>query len=101
MTNFYISGKITDGEKETPNFDFFYEAEEMLKKREGCEKIFNPARLELDSKTWEEYLTRDLMWISDNKPTMYFLPNWKESRGARLEHEWAKSLGLPIEYESN
>lgn len=98
---YYISGKITNGESEQPNFKYFFEAEELLWKREDCTTVFNPAKLEeKEYATWEHYLARDVKYIIDNRPTLYMLPNWEESKGARLEHELAKLLDLPIEYAS-
>lgn len=95
--SYYISGKITDvnREKELANMQLFYDAEERLLK-EGYKDIFNPAKLEKDGFTWEQYLARDLYYIFENKPTILLLPNWHKSRGARLEVETAKLLGLEI-----
>lgn len=58
--------------------------------------VFNPARMEVDGKPWEWYLARDMKWIYENRPALYMLPGWQESRGARLEYELAKLLHLPV-----
>lgn len=94
---FYISGKLTNGDKETPDFTPFHEAERLLHVR-GITEIFNPADYEEKDGQWEYYIARDMKWIMDNRPTMYMLPNWKDSLGARTEHELAKLIGLDIEY---
>lgn len=92
----YISGKITDvsREKELVNLQNFFNVEKELIAR-GF-NVFNPAKLEEDGRSWEWYLARDLKWINDNRPILYMLPGWQESRGARLEVEFAKLLGLRI-----
>lgn len=92
----YISGKITDvsREKELVNLQNFFNVEKELIAR-GF-NVFNPARLEEDCRSWEWYLARDLKWINDNRPILYMLPGWQESRGARLEVEFAKLLGVRI-----
>lgn len=94
--SYYISGKITDTsrEKELANMEVFYQTERELIAR-GFD-VFNPARLEVEGKSWEWYLARDLKWIYENRPTLYMLPGWEDSRGARLEYEFAKLLDLSI-----
>src|SRR3972149_6273237 len=32
---------------------------------------------------------------------MFMLPNWEKSKGAGIENEWAKKLGIPIFYSNN
>lgn len=94
---YYLSGKITDvtREKELLNMQVFNQTEKDLVAR-GFD-VFNPAKLEVNGGTWEYYLSRDLLWIYENKPIIYLISNdWQESRGARLEVEWAKMLGLQI-----
>lgn len=99
----YISGAITapTREEELSNMKLFYDLEEKLI-AEGTDPndIFNPAKLEADGKTWEEYLSDDLIWIYEHKPTIILLSNWQVSKGARLEVSFAKKLGLKI-IESN
>jgi len=95
----YISGKITDT---TParirqNMRKFHAKEQELL-GQGWE-VLNPARFEVKGATWEFYVDRCIEWITKNRPTMYMLKDWKESRGARLEHERALALGLTIIYE--
>lgn len=95
---FYLSGKITDvsKEKEKVNIQNFFNVEKELVER-GFE-VFNPARLEEEGRSWEWYLSRDLKWIGDNRPTLYMLPGWEVSKGARLEVEYARLIGLRIIY---
>lgn len=97
---YYISGRITDETRqlELENMQLFYDLEmKLIAEGTNPEDIFNPARLEVDSvATWEWYLARDLHYIMENKPTLILLPNWKDSKGARLEVEVAELLGLTI-----
>ena len=92
----YISGKIsdTDREQELINLSLFGVVEDQLR-RQGYE-VFNPASLEVDGGTWEYYLSRDLLWIVENRPDLYLLANWQDSKGARLEVAFAELLGLKI-----
>jgi len=95
---YYLSGKITAPTRgeELANLKKFYELESELASR-GIE-VFNPAKLEEDGRSWEWYLARDLKWINDHRPTLYMMEGWEESRGARLEVEFARLLGLQILY---
>ena len=96
----YISGKITapTREEELKNLEKLAQKKEELTKQ-GLE-CFNPGELEIDGDQWEFYLCKDLRWIIENRPTLYFLDGWKESRGCRLEHEMAVQLGLPMIFEN-
>ena len=95
----YISGAITakDKKQQKKNLQRFFKKELELA-GEGRE-VFNPAKLEQKGWTWEMYLSRDLKWIMDNRPKMYMMVGWEDSKGARLEHALALDLGLEIEYE--
>jgi hypothetical protein len=92
----YLSGKITDPDREVmkANLLRFFE-----KAKEFKEPVFNPADLETEGFTWEDYLVRDLLFIYNNRPKIYFMDGWESSRGARLEHTLAEYLGLEMEYE--
>jgi len=95
----YLSSPITSDtrEKELENLERL-----ALKKIELTaqgHKCFNPGELETAGKTWEYYLAKDLVWIYENKPTLYMMKNWELSRGCRLEHEMALQLNLTITYE--
>jgi hypothetical protein len=95
----YISGKITDEtrEKELANLKRFDEKEVEL--AELGWDVFNPGRLECPGWKWEQYLARDLLVIFKNRPVMYMMTGWEESRGARLEYQVALLLGLQITFE--
>ena len=68
----YISGKITDTDIEQT--------------RENGLPIDSP---------WEQHMLRDIELLM-GCGGIFLLPDWKESRGARIEHAIAKELGLLI-----
>lgn len=92
----YISGKITGNEN---HIEEFTSAEYMLRERQEC-IVFNPIKLGVifEGSTWEQYMLADLM-ILELCDTIYMLKNWKESKGAIIEHEKAVELGMNIIYE--
>ncbi len=49
--------------------------------------------------TWESYMREALieMLACDG---LYALPDWEQSRGARIEVQLAKDLGMPVIYEN-
>lgn len=56
------------------------------------DRNFNDGELD-----YEDWLAQDIYWI--NKcDVVVFLPGWKESRGAVIEHMVARGLGKEIHY---
>lgn len=47
--------------------------------------------------TWEQFMAGDLIMISVCD-ALVMTPNWQESRGAKIEHEYAVTLNIPIFY---
>lgn len=95
MKKIYISGKIADDDvvELNKNLARFHDMEKKL----GVE-CFNPANLP-QGNTYEYLLACCVLEIVQNKPDMLFMKGWEDSRGARLEHEIAKQLGLQMQYE--
>lgn len=95
---YYLSGRISDPNPNVMqnNLEYFCRVEEELTKR-GI-SVFNPAKIKGDGKSWEWYLAYCLKWINDNRPVIYLLNGWEDSRGARLEVAFAKRLDLAIIY---
>lgn len=96
----YISGKITDTnkQKQRDNLELFNKKEIEL--MNIWPNVFNPATMETKEETpWEVYLARDLAWIAEHKPDIFMMKSWQNSKGARLERQFAKVLGLSIFYE--
>lgn len=106
MTKVYIAGPMT-GVKDW-NFPAFFEAEETLVSM-GY-RVVNPARnngqtLELALKDagspesperdWLYYIRRDLPQLL-YCDAICLLPNWEFSKGANLEHEVARGIGLSV-----
>lgn len=93
----HIAGKIT-GLVYEEALRMFAEAEgELL--RCGCEPV-NPMTkngLDGDGKphTWVEFMREDIPLLL-SCDAIYLLPNWKESKGARLEKHIADELGMLI-----
>ena len=106
MTKVYIAGPMTG--VENWNFPAFFEAEKTLISM-GY-RVVNPAHnngetLELaledagspesPKRDWLYYIRRDLPQLL-YCDVICLLPNWESSKGATLEYEVAKGIGLPI-----
>lgn len=91
----YISGKMNGDPNFKEKFDY---AEKFC--IVSCEftEVINPASL-VRLPTWKESLKRDLKILNDCD-AIFMLKNWKESKGAILEHWYAKRLGLKIFYQN-
>lgn len=99
----FISGPMSG--YEDFNYPMFHEAGECLQAK--GERFFSPAhskggvaksppRPEF-AEPWEYYMRQSirLMLYCDR---ILMLPGWENSRGACLERDLAKNLGMPIEY---
>src|SRR5690554_148008 len=86
----YIAGKVTGIEEEA--YVLFNEVEQALIK-EGYEAI-NPMKLPHDhDKSWEAYM-KECISILTSCDYIILLPNWKDSKGARLEQAIAYNLKI-------
>lgn len=101
----YISGKITGDDNYRAKFAM---ARDRLT-RDGY-NVLNPVEAGdtldmvhkyagLEPPTWSEYMRKCLVTIS-GADAVYMLRDWKQSRGARLEHNIASELGITIVYEA-
>lgn len=99
MTILYIAGSISDGgtlskrecEKRLELFD-----REEVRLTEAGFTVLNPARRGFDpNKSWLDYMRDSLRDIAECDG-IAILPNWAGSRGARIEVDLAKGLGLPV-----
>lgn len=93
----FISGRITGD----PNYvEKFWQVERKL--REGYE-VVNPCHLYLFGLPMVCYSWRTCMivtvWNLIKCPMVFMLKDWKESRGARIEHRIAKLLFKKIYYQ--
>lgn len=95
----YISGKITGNPKYKKQFA---EAEFELKAR-GYETV-NPARLcdfMRESTTYSEYM-RICFLLVEMCDAMFMIGDWRESKGAKAEFNFARALGKKVyaEYDA-
>ena len=87
MRKIYIAGKITGCPDYKENFK---KAEEFIKNKEEC-VVLNPTILPLGLEH-HEYMKMCYPMI-DVSDTVIFLPNWVESKGAKMESDYAKENG--------
>lgn len=88
----YIAGRITGDE----NYKAKFEAAERYIKRMHDDIVLNPAILPAGMKP-ADYM-RICFAMLDTADIVVFLPDFKESKGAMLEHTWCKYTGKPIFY---
>jgi hypothetical protein len=88
----YISGKITDD----PNYrEKFNTAERIL--RDGYDfVVINPAKLPAGL-PYESYIRLSVAQINECD-TLYMLPDWVDSPGAKIEKTYAELIGKNIRY---
>lgn len=97
MKKIYISGKITgldpvDAEKK------FQEAEEFLKHVFPEKNIVNPMKSNWKNKTWEDYMIDDIKLLFECD-AIFMLYDWKDSKGATIEHFIAEVTNKEILYQ--
>ncbi len=88
----YLSGKITGDE----GFAEKFKAKEEELSARG-DYVFNPA-LHPDMFTHGQFMQIDLLALSFCD-SIYLMDNWRDSKGAKMEFEQARVLGLPCEFE--
>lgn len=89
----YLSGPMT-GYKDF-NYPAFNELEAKIKELDPSIVVINPTQTGVqEGWEWNDYLAHDLKLLLDGKPdAVITLPNWKDSKGARLEVHVAEQLG--------
>lgn len=100
--NIYVSGPITGVEKWQDNF---LQAEKELLELPGTFFVVNPIAIAKDienlfakiEKTpdYTDYMRKDIKELSSCN-IICMLPDWKRSKGARLEYRIAKILNMQI-----
>lgn len=85
----YIAGKINGDENYKQKFA---DAEEFLTK--GGYIVLNPSFLP-EGLSYEEYM-RICMAMIDVADVVFFLIDWRESKGARLERHYCDTVGKQI-----
>jgi hypothetical protein len=91
----YVSGPMTGVE----HFNYPLFAKVSAGLRALGHEVLNPAELDdpdapPGTYSWEWYLKRDLKAMLDYDAVV-LLPNWRKSRGARLECSVAEQLNMP------
>lgn len=98
----YISGPITGVENWQENFN---QAEEELLEMHGAFLVVNPVHLaeyvekgfalKGDVPGYADYMRHDIKSLCDCD-AICMLPNWRKSKGARLEYRIAKALDMIV-----
>ena len=88
----YIAGKITGLE----NYKELFSAEERRLREKGY-TVMNPSILP-NGFEYDEYM-RICYSMIDVCDGVYFLNNWTDSKGAKLEHEYALKNNMAILYQ--
>lgn len=84
----FISGKVS-GMEYYVAYQTFANADRFLS-QQGY-KVVNPMKICKKHWSWLRCMAKCL-WAMMFCNKIYQLPNWKESRGARIEYKWAKFL---------
>jgi hypothetical protein len=96
MNKCYIAGPISGIKKE------IYQARFLRAKEEVTKLGFIPVLpIELphsEAVQWSDYMRTDIKHLMDCE-IIYMINEWFGSKGARIEHELAKQLGLKIIYQ--
>lgn len=88
----YIAGKITGCPNYKANF-----AEAAFKVRTQGNTPVIPFKGLCGELTYKEYIDHGLELLK-NCDAVLFLGNWTESKGAKLEHLYAETVGIKIMY---
>jgi len=94
----YIAGKVTDLPEHIYKTKFDNAEHGLLLLKF---KVVNPLKLPHNhDKSWKEYLREDLKALKKCDGA-FMLYNWKDSRGALIEHWFAKRYNKTIIYQPN
>jgi len=95
----YIAGQIT-GLDEAVAYELFLRAENLLTQL-GHEPL-NPMKIvdQDEMRCYEDQLLDALEIVLVSSEALFMLANWRDSKGARIEHAIAEILGRPIYYEA-
>lgn len=94
----YISGKITGVSDYKERFEDAIS--EVLNGIDSNAEIVNPVSIgsKCLSGLWKDYMKLDIKEFIECD-VIFMLKGWRKSKGARLEHKIAKSIGLSIIYQ--
>ena len=92
----YIAGKITND----PNYKDKFKYYELYYRLQG-HTVFNPAVLPMsDSISYEAYIRMSKAMLVESD-TIVMLPDYKDSKGALQELQWAIEQGKEVLYETS
>ena len=93
----YISGAITGIARLIVASNFAEAVQEINYK--GLYIPVDPNKLpHLHNDNWLDYMKEDIQCLM-SCAAIYMLKNWRTSKGATIEHDLAKSLGMPVFYQ--
>lgn len=96
MKKVYISGKIS-GLEESVYTAKFQEAEDKLTALDF--EVINPVKIVHNhDNSWLSFMRQDLKAMLDCDG-IYMLDNWKDSKGAKIEHDLCVYLGITVMFE--
>lgn len=87
----YLAGSITNNKK----YLYDFADAEFVFKHMGY-LVLSPIHIPYGLE-WEDYMRIDEVLL-DIADTVVFLDGWKRSKGAKMEHEWAKEKNKNIIY---
>lgn len=94
----YISGKITGLPEDEAKYEF--ERASKLAYIDFLMTPLNPMKFTHNhDRSWNSFMKEDLKQMM-KCDAIYMIYNWKNSKGAIIEHDLAKKLGFVIIYES-
>jgi len=92
----YIIGKVTGCENN--NLEKFRKAQRIIEERESV-RIDIPHEFIPDGTSWNEAMHISLCYLTSNAiKKVYVLDDFADSKGAKLELEVARAIGLEIVY---
>lgn len=90
MTALYLAGKISGGDIDAEFRKFMECAHEL---RLAGYTVINPVEINHDRPDWNTCMRRDIKALMDCD-SICMLPDWIESKGARLERSIALDVGM-------
>jgi hypothetical protein len=95
--NVYISGKITGLPIEEARHYFVEAAKHLqIQGHTPCDPMLHVPFNE--DWQWSDYMKADIKLLL-NCDAIFMLHNWKESRGAKIEHDLAFALEMKVMYQ--
>ena len=87
----YVSGKITGEKRWRKKFETAY-----WELRAVGYLVYMPTNSPKRFKTWEEAMRWAISYMLEKAQGVALLPDWEQSKGARIERQLALDLGMPV-----